>query len=110
MRHFVSMWACGCVVRGDTGDEHGTSWVQWLDVCRGADGGGRVADGQRDRSQAQDRRQPKVIELDEDVIKGRVQKPEAFYILQHASLNYQRLDPKETFIPELVKSVKEEPF
>ncbi|MEL6179791.1 MAG: hypothetical protein AAFS10_12605 [Myxococcota bacterium] len=59
---------------------------------------------------AQDRRQPKVIELDEDVIKGRVQKPEAFYILQHASLNYQRLDPKESFIPELVKSVKEEPF
>ncbi|MBH24460.1 MAG: hypothetical protein CMH57_08420 [Myxococcales bacterium] len=59
---------------------------------------------------AQDRRQPKVIELDEDVIKGRVQKPEAFYILQHASLNYKRLDPKETFIPELVKSVREEPF
>jgi hypothetical protein len=60
---------------------------------------------------AQDRkREPKVIELDEEVIKGRVQKPEAFYILQHASLNYKRLDPKETFIDELVKSVKGEPF
>ena len=60
---------------------------------------------------AQDRKgSPKVIELDEEVIKGRVQKPEAFYILQHASLNYKRLDPKATFIPELVKSVKEKPF
>ncbi len=60
---------------------------------------------------AQDRKgSPRVIELDEEVIKGRVQKPEAFYILQHASLNYKRLDPKATFIPELVKSVKEKPF
>jgi hypothetical protein len=60
---------------------------------------------------AQDRKgTPRVIELDEEIIKGRVQKPEAFYILQHASLNYKRLDPKKTFIPELVKSVKEKPF
>ena len=60
---------------------------------------------------AQDRKvQPKVIELDEEVIKGRVQKPEAFYILQHASLNYKRLEPKASFIPELVESVKEKPF
>lgn len=62
-------------------------------------------------AEAQDRKdQPRVIELDEDIIKGRVQKPEAFYILQHASLNYERLKPRESFIPELVESVKEEPF
>ncbi len=53
---------------------------------------------------------PKVIELDEEVIQGRLQKPEACYILQHASLNYERLDPKETFIPEMIKSVKKKPF
>ena len=53
---------------------------------------------------------PKVIELDEDVIKGKVQKPEAFYILQHASLNYKRLDPKETFIHEWLESVREDAF
>ena len=51
-----------------------------------------------------------VINLDETVIKGRIQKPEAFYILQHANLNYKALDPKPTFIPELLKTVKEEPF
>lgn len=53
---------------------------------------------------------PKVIELDEEVIEGRRQKPEAFYILQHTSLNYERLDAKESFIPEMVESVKKDPF
>lgn len=51
-----------------------------------------------------------VINLDETVIKGRIQKPEAFYILQHAKLNYEALKPKPTFIPELLKTVREEPF
>lgn len=51
-----------------------------------------------------------VINLDETVIKGRIQKPEAFYVLQHANLNYKSLEPKPSFIPELLKTVKEEPF
>lgn len=51
-----------------------------------------------------------VINLDETVIKGRIQKPEAFYILQHANLNYEKLVPKQTFMPELLNSVETEPF
>lgn len=51
-----------------------------------------------------------VINLDETVIKGRIQKPEAFYILQHANLNYEKLTPKQSFMPELLKSVETEPF
>lgn len=51
-----------------------------------------------------------VINLDETVIKGRIQKPEAFYILQNADLTYESLDPKKSFIPELLKTVEEEPF
>ena len=51
-----------------------------------------------------------VINLDETVIKGRIQKPEAFYILQNANLNYEALEPKKTFIPELLESVEEDPF
>lgn len=51
-----------------------------------------------------------VINLDETVIKGRIQKPEAFYILQHANLKYEKLTPKQTFLPELLKSVEEDPF
>lgn len=51
-----------------------------------------------------------VINLDESVIKGRIQKPEAFYILQNANLNYKALKPKQSFIPELLKTVKRKPF
>lgn len=51
-----------------------------------------------------------VINLDETVIQGRIEKPEAFYILQHAKLNYEKLQPKQSFIPELLETVDEEPF
>jgi len=51
-----------------------------------------------------------VINLDETVIKGRIQKPEAFYILTHANLNYKALNPKPSFIPKLLKTVEDEPF
>lgn len=51
-----------------------------------------------------------VINLEETVIEGRIQKPEAFYILQHANLNYEELDPEKSFISELLKSVEQEPF
>lgn len=51
-----------------------------------------------------------VINLDETVIKGRIQKPEAFYILQHANLKYEKLTPKQSFLDELKKSVEQDPF
>ncbi|MFP4597141.1 MAG: hypothetical protein ACLFVJ_02755 [Persicimonas sp.] len=51
-----------------------------------------------------------VIDLEESVIKGRIQKPEAFYILQHANLDYEPFDKRPSFIPELLDTVKEEPF
>lgn len=51
-----------------------------------------------------------VINLEETVIEGRIQKPEAFYILQHANLSYEALDPKKSFIPDLLESVEREPF
>ena len=61
---------------------------------------------------AQSRKKGKgrVIKIDAVTVEGKIQKPEAFYILQHASLNYERLDAKKTFIPELLDSVKEKPF
>jgi hypothetical protein len=51
-----------------------------------------------------------VINLDETVIEGRIQKPEAFYILQHANLSYEEIEPKKSFIDELLKSVDRDPF
>ena len=51
-----------------------------------------------------------VINLDETVIKGRIQKPEAFLVIKNASLNYKSLDPKKSFIPELLETIKQDPF
>ena len=66
-----------------------------------------LAESQEDKeAMAQDG----VITLEESVIKGRIQKPEAFYILQHAKLDYESLDAKPSFIGELVETVEEDPF
>ncbi len=51
-----------------------------------------------------------VINLQETVIEGNIQKPEAFYILQHSNLNYEALEPKRSFIPQLMESVERDPF
>jgi hypothetical protein len=58
----------------------------------------------------QDAHAQRVIEFDEIVVEGRIQKPEAFYILQHASLSYENLNPRPSFLDELLESVEEEPF
>ncbi|MBM4318433.1 MAG: hypothetical protein FJ125_00370 [Deltaproteobacteria bacterium] len=52
----------------------------------------------------------KIIVLDEEVIEGRIQKPEAFYILQRSNLNYKSLELDTSFIPKIVDSVKKSPF
>ena len=51
-----------------------------------------------------------VIEIEETIIEGRVQKPEAFYILQRSNLNYNALEPKKSFIPKILETVKAKPF
>ncbi len=63
---------------------------------------------------AQDRghngRQPRVIQLDEIRIEGRVQKPNAFYILNRSNLGYEVLDLRTSFVREVIRSVQVEPF
>jgi len=64
-------------------------------------------------SQGKAKRAPKVsnvITLEETVIEGRVQKPEAFYILQRSNLNYNALEPKKSFVPKILDTVKSKPF
>jgi hypothetical protein len=56
------------------------------------------------------RRQPRVIQLEEIKIEGRVQKPNAFYILNRAQLGYEVLDLRTSFIREIIRSVRDEPF
>jgi len=56
------------------------------------------------------KRKPRVIQLEEITIEGRVQKPNAFYILNRSNLGYEVLDLRTSFLRDVVKSVQHEPF
>jgi hypothetical protein len=59
---------------------------------------------------AQQRRGPRVIQLDEIRIEGRVQKPNAFYILNRSNLGYEVMDLRTSFVREVIRTVQHEPF
>jgi hypothetical protein len=61
-------------------------------------------------AQQRQARQPRVIQLDEIRIEGRVQKPNAFYILNRSNLGYEVMDLRTSFVREIVRSVQREPF
>lgn len=61
-------------------------------------------------AQDKTKRKPKVIQLEEITIEGRVQKPNAFYILNRSNLGYEVLDLRTSFLRDVVKSVQRDPF
>lgn len=54
--------------------------------------------------------QRKVIRLEAIKVEGRIQKPQAFYILQRSHLNFGGLALQQSFIPKIIKSVEQHPF
>ena len=46
----------------------------------------------------------------EIVIEGKIQKPEAFYVLQKSSINYDWHELKQEFVPRILDSVTKAPF
>jgi len=65
------------------------------------------------RAEAQERkkpRAPKVIELEEIKIEGRVQKPNAFYILNRSNIGYEVMELRTSFVNEVIRSVRRDPF
>ena len=44
------------------------------------------------------------------VIEGRIQKPNAFYVLERSQINYDWAALKKNFIPRILDAVKKEPF
>lgn len=53
----------------------------------------------------------KVYRITEEIrIEGKIQKPEAFYVLQKSSINYDWQELKQDFIPRIVDSVSKAPF
>lgn len=61
-------------------------------------------------AQAAKRREPKVIQLEEIKIEGRVQKPNAFYILNRSNLGYEVLDLRTSFVRDVVRAVQSDAF
>ncbi len=59
----------------------------------------RAADAQRQR-----------ITLDELVIEGNIQKPQAFFILPRTNLNFEDLERREDLKSRIIKSVEKQPF
>ena len=55
-------------------------------------------------AQNQKKRQ-RVIRLDAITVEGRIQKPQAIYILQRSILNFAELERTESFLPKIVQSV-----
>jgi hypothetical protein len=51
-----------------------------------------------------------VIRLEEITIEGRVQKPNAFYVLQRSSLGFEQAQTEQSFVDEVIDSVNREPF
>jgi hypothetical protein len=46
----------------------------------------------------------------EIVIEGKIQKPEAFYVLQKSGINYDWHELKQEFVPKILDSVTKSPF
>jgi hypothetical protein len=53
---------------------------------------------------------PKVITLEEIKIEGRVQKPNAFYILNRSNIGYEVMELRTSFIHKVFESVQKSPF
>ena len=52
----------------------------------------------------------KRITLEEMVVEGTIQKPEAFFILPRASLNFNELQRRENLKSRIIDAVKKNPF
>ena len=52
----------------------------------------------------------KIITLEAIKVEGKIQKPQAFYILQRSNLNFESLDLKTSFIKNIISSVEQSPF
>jgi len=60
-------------------------------------------------AEAQTQKRKKIV-LSEFVIEGRVQKPQAFLLLQRQNLNFEGLELKRSFVPKIIKSIEKTPF
>lgn len=76
-----------------------------------AEGGGKEGDDQTKVKVERGAGGKKVYKIEgEIVIEGKIQKPEAFYVLQKSSINYDWHELKQEFLPKILDSVTKAPF
>lgn len=46
----------------------------------------------------------------EDTVTAEIEKPQAFYVLRASDLEYEGMEPRESFLQELYNTVDEAPF
>lgn len=71
---------------------------------------GTLGIGSTTNTHAQSQKRGTVIRLKDFTIVGRIQKPQAFYVLSRAPLNYKSFQFKESFVKKVIQAVKQPPF
>ncbi len=52
----------------------------------------------------------KILRLEEMKVEGRIQKPQAMFLMPRANLNYGELERSEPVLPKITRAVEKEPF
>ncbi len=52
----------------------------------------------------------KILRLEEMKVEGRIQKPQAMFLMPRANLNYGELDRIEPLLPKVTRAVEKDPF
>jgi hypothetical protein len=52
----------------------------------------------------------KILRLEEMKVEGRIQKPQAMFLMPRASMSYGDLDRTEPLLPKVTRAVEKEPF
>jgi hypothetical protein len=66
----------------------------------------------RGQSAAEKKKQAprKILRLEEMKVEGRIQKPQAMFLMPRANLNYGDLDRSEPLMPKVTRAVEKDPF
>lgn len=85
------------------------STILWLSV-RGAEPNPPSTAPSAATSASAASKKKKVIRLDAITVEGRIQKPQAFYILQRSNLSFDDLNQSESFVSKITHTVEKDPF
>ena len=83
------------------------STILWLSVRGAEPQSGRKASNAATSAAS---KKKKVIRLEAITVEGRIQKPQAFYILQRSNLSFGDLNHSESFVSKIAHTVEKDPF